>query len=75
MFAFQATPPTAHQRGTKSTPIIGKDKEKHTNGMLIATKSGIFYPMQLIYHGKAIHCLPREIEVLNGLSACFTKEH
>ena len=43
---------TLHFEGGKSLPLVGKGKSKQTTGTFSCTKSGIFLPMQLIYHGK-----------------------
>uniref|UniRef100_A0A1X7V892 DDE-1 domain-containing protein n=1 Tax=Amphimedon queenslandica TaxID=400682 RepID=A0A1X7V892_AMPQE len=49
---------TMEKRGTKRVPITGISNNRQITAVFGGTSSGNFLPMQLVYQGKTIKCLP-----------------
>lgn len=50
---------TMEQEGSKRVELLGKDDKRQLTALFACSMSGDFLPIQLVYQGKTIKCLPK----------------
>ena len=65
---------TMEQEGTKRVEVIGKDDKRQLTALFACSMSGDFLPIQLVYQGKTIKCLPK-FQFPNDWDITYTSNH
>jgi len=65
---------TMEQEGTKRVKVIGKDDKQQLTALFACSMSEDFLPIQLVYQGKTMKCLPK-FQFPNGWDITYTNNH
>ena len=62
------------QDGVKRVEVTGKDDKRQLTALFACSMSGDFLPIQLVYQGKTIKCLPK-FQFPDGWNIIHTSNH
>ena len=65
---------TMEQEGAKRVEMIGKDDKRQLTAVFACSMSGDFLPIQMVYQGKTIKCLPK-FQFPDSWDVTYTSNH
>ena len=65
---------TMEEEGSKRVQVVGKDDKRQLAALFACSMSGDFLPVQLVYQGKTVRCLPK-YQFPSDWDIIFTANH